>query len=124
VGKGKDSERTFGVWEWPKGDKRLKFQQSGGGKWFDIDSTRTIEAGVWTHIAATMKGNRGALYVNGEKDGEKDREAVPSTGTDIPLTFGMAPGLHSALKGALDDIRLYRRALGDDEIRTLYESSR
>jgi hypothetical protein len=124
VGKGKDSERTFGIWEWPKSDKRLKFQQSGGGKWFDIDSTRAIEAGVWTHIAATMKGNRGALYLNGAKDGEKDREAVPSTGKDIPLTFGMAPGLHSALKGALDDIRLYRRALGDDEIRSLYESSR
>jgi hypothetical protein len=123
VGKSTEPERTFGIWEWPKDDRRIKFQQTGPGAWFDLDSTKPMELGVWTHIAAVVDGNVARLYLNGAKDGEKARPWAAATATDAPLTFGHFP-LHAAYKGALDEIRLYSRALTDDEIRALYEGGR
>jgi hypothetical protein len=122
VGKGQDTDRTFGVWEFPKEDKRLKFQQAGSGKWFDIDGTKTLEIGVWTHVAAGIDGNRGFLFVDGVKDGEKVRDFVPAAPAQ-PLTVG-AGGPHGGFVGAIDDLRLYGRALAEEEIRALYEAGR
>jgi hypothetical protein len=122
AGIGSKTERPFGLWEFPKDDKRLKFQIAGGGKWFDIDSTRTAPLGEWTHVAATLKGRRGALYVNGAPDGERDIDFEPSA-LKAPLTFGWYEE-HPVFIGTIDEVRIYSRALSADEIRTLYEASK
>jgi hypothetical protein len=122
VGMGSDQARTFGLWEFPKDDRRIKFQIAGGGKWFDIDSTRSVPAGEWAHVAATMKGKRGTLYMNGIKDGEKDMGFDPPE-AKVPLTFGWFDK-HAGLIGALDEIRIYSRALAPEEIQALYQSAK
>ncbi len=122
VGKGDERIRNFGVWEESGAGKRHLFQQyhSGGAAVLNFESRAHVEVGAWTHVAAVVEGNVGALYVNGEKDSERARTGVPGTSA-APLTFGYA-GHHAPFQGALDDIRLYARALGAEEVRALYEA--
>jgi hypothetical protein len=122
LGMGKDGDRLFGLWEFPKEDQRLKFQIITGWKGFDLDSTRTAPTGAWTHVAATLRGRRGAIFVNGVKDGEKDLE-IDLPAVKAPLTVGWYEG-HGVFVGTIDEVRIYSRALSDEEIRALYEATK
>lgn len=73
----------------------------------------------WRHVAAVRRGGALRLYVDGKAVAES-REFDPSRfdlSTDEPLLIGAGAGDHFA--GALADVRLYRRALGADEIGAL-----
>ncbi len=124
VGKGDSRLRTFGVWEEAGDGKRILFQQydAGGQSMADLWSRGTVELGKWHHVAASRRGDRAAIWIDGAKDVEGPRTGTPGASAE-PLTFGFA-GFHARYAGLLDDIRLYRRALGDDEIRALYEAGR
>jgi hypothetical protein len=123
VGKGDPNRRTFGIWWFPGDNLRVKFQQvTSSGKWFDVDSAGTLAAGKWQHVAATVKGNHGTVYMNGVKDAEGDREAA-AVEDAAPFTFGKGP-IHVGLIGALDELRLYRRALTLEEVKSIFEMGR
>ncbi len=73
---------------------------------------------VWHFCVYTFDGVNHCLYIDG-------RQVVTSTKTTqqgIPaiLMFGNYPGGDQFLKGVLDDIRIYDRALTDPEINMLY----
>jgi hypothetical protein len=118
VGKGNGAQRNFGVWEFPEGDGRIKFQMynSGGGSVLELDSPpeKATALNTWYHIACTVSINAAALYINGALVANGSRTDVPGTSAD-PLTFGHA-GFHAFFPGQLDDIRLYNRALSMSEI--------
>jgi hypothetical protein len=122
VGKGDPNKRTFGIWWFPGDNHRVKLQQFCSSKWFDVDSTGTLAPGKWQHVAATVKGNRGTVYLNGIRDSEGDREGAAVEDAS-PFTFGKGP-IHVGLIGALDELRLYRRALTADEVKSVFELSR
>jgi len=82
-----------------------------------IFSGAKVTVGAWTHIAAVIQGNEGRVYVNGRREGAGKRAEAPETSSD-PLTFGYG-GLHQSMTGLIDDIRLYSRALTDQEIQKL-----
>ncbi len=87
----------------------------------DVDAAQGLPVGVYAHLVATFEGSAVRLYVNGTLSAEK-----PFTGTllpsDLPLLLGqMLPNdMGYNFAGALDDVRLYNRALTAAEIRTLY----
>ena len=80
--------------------------------------------GSWHHITGVRAGNQATLWVNGEMAGEVlvDRSEISRSsflsfiGTD---TYGEAPVW---LDAALDDIQIFDRALGPDEIGQLASS--
>lgn len=85
----------------------------------------TTPVDQWVHLAARRSGSTFELFVNG----------VPvATGTDsrpipdpsAPLLLGSAEGGHSErlLRGSLDEVRLYARALSDTELSALSSSER
>lgn len=95
----------------------------GGGRdnQFFVDAQRRdpLRTEAWNHLAMSYDGDTLRLYVNGEPTGEKKigRRRVPGRGG---LAFGRrqdnsGDGYH--FRGAVDEIRMYDRALAQSELR-------
>lgn len=84
-----------------------------------------IRANAWQHVAAVVR--RGTketkLYVNGYPvaKGEVGRLNLDNPKADLRLGHIAGPSL---FKGELDEVRLYRRALGEAEIQALVDPGR
>jgi hypothetical protein len=77
----------------------------------------------WTHVAAVRAGGKLRLHIDGK--------IVAAAETDVrqldvssaaPLRIGFGPQSH--FRGKIREVRLYNRALGDDEIRDIGEASK
>lgn len=77
-----------------------------------------LPADAWTHIAGVYDGSSVRVYVNGRLDGSRRVSRVPADGAS-PLTIGCAPPEGNRFEGAIDDVRIYSRALSDAEISEL-----
>ncbi len=84
----------------------------------------------WRHVAATvhMATGRAALYVDGRPVRSRDFRAGagPLDFGKKPWTIGIAaPGATEwrwAMDGTIDDVRIYGRALAEDEVLALFEA--
>jgi hypothetical protein len=125
VGKGDEKRRNYGVWESPKDDKRVLWQiYSENGQGLNLTSNGSLEVGRWHHVAVTRRGQAGAIHLDGRKDVESAGEGTPWT-SDDPLTVGFGiGGGHVHFPGAIDDLRIYSRALTPEEISALYDAGR
>ena len=82
-----------------------------------------LRPGHWYHVAAVLSADRyRSLYINGMRVAHEtdaisviDPDHLPLLGTDL-----RDPGLASPFHGALDEVRLYDRALSAAEIDGLY----
>lgn len=74
----------------------------------------------WYHVAVTSSNNSYSLFINGKSvaSGTHDNE-IPDP--DCALAIGRAEGYF--LNGLMDDIRIYNRALSDNEITDLFGGS-
>lgn len=90
---------------------------------FTYDWDTTISK--WHHIVFTISNNTTSLYVNGKHLYTQASGVFPETPIDtLPLIIGMdAPGLIEYSKGEIDDIGIWNRALTDNEIIQVYEST-
>ncbi|MFK8102112.1 MAG: LamG-like jellyroll fold domain-containing protein [Saprospiraceae bacterium] len=83
-----------------------------------------IEFGTcWQHVVVTRQGNRTVLYLNGEK--KQTTTAVSRVDIENNVIFSIANspclGLtDSPFAGLLDEIRVYDRALDENEVEGLY----
>ncbi|MFQ6086184.1 MAG: LamG domain-containing protein [Candidatus Bathyarchaeia archaeon] len=81
-----------------------------GGEWYEGD---------WYHIAGVYNGSTLAVYINGHLEATASGPEVLDK-NDSPLSFG-AREIHGGnfqynYKGLIDDVRLYKTALSEDEI--------
>ena len=76
--------------------------------------------GTWIHVAATFDGTTMKLYVDGVLDASMTVPASVAI-NDLPLAIGGQAGRF--FNGALDDVRVYGRALSDEEIAALAASA-
>jgi hypothetical protein len=78
------------------------------------------ELGVWFHVAGTWDGAAMRMYVDGALVGELDVGPLAQDEHGVTIGGGVDFGLdENFLDGAIDDVRIYRRALLDDEIAAL-----
>lgn len=96
----------------------IHFYGSGGtlGYGAPID----LQIGEWYFMASTYDGNEVNIYLNGQIIGTQavTGSIVPD---DNPLTLGLdTPGDTEYLHGKLDDVRIYNRALSQQEILERY----
>lgn len=118
IGKGASNTRNYGLWfESPPGNRILFQQGDSPSTYTSVFGTVTTAVGAWYHLAGVVEGNLLHLYVNGKKDGSQPRVKAPPTSAE-PFTLGAAD-FHEGLIGALDDARIYNRALTDQEIEQL-----
>lgn len=89
-----------------------------------VDSAVKLTRGMWHHVACTYDGSTLKVYVNGRLEGcQSTSRTVANIGT-----FGAAVGANMGLNrtyrnhfvGQVDNVHLYNRTLGGDEICALW----
>lgn len=84
----------------------------------------TLDSTNWQHFALVRDGFRASTYINGQLRREGFRCSGVDIGNEAVLSFANSPCLGRSsrrFKGVLDELRVYDRALSEDEIKTLYE---
>ncbi|HEV2783720.1 MAG TPA: beta-L-arabinofuranosidase domain-containing protein [Actinophytocola sp.] len=103
------------------GTARFAITTGGAGAEQQINAPAALPAGAWTHVAVTLSGNTGVLYVNGAEVARNANITLrPASlgGTQNYLGRSQYAG-DPYLSGQLDDFRIYSRALSASEISAL-----
>jgi hypothetical protein len=87
-----------------------------GGSLSQTVGARPVPVGRWTHLAMTYDGAQSRLYVNGDQVSSHPGEG-PLLRSAKPLWIGGNLPWGSHFDGAIDDVRVYGRALSAGEIR-------
>jgi hypothetical protein len=74
----------------------------------------------WSHVAWTIDGVHWILYVNAVP--EVINETTLPTHANVPLSIGNAPTHDRPFQGAIDEVRVYNRALTAEEIKQIFLS--
>lgn len=97
---------------------RLQFTCSTVGRFL---SPTAFPIGRWTHVAGVYDGRHAWLYMDGVPAGDGDLAGTLAADT-TPLLLGAnqdPDGITGHLLGALDDVRLYARALTPAQVAAL-----
>lgn len=96
---------------------------SASGQTAQVLSSSTISTGVWYHVAAVRGSNFLQLYVNGSLQRQTNVTFAQNYGTQ-PLYFGTSgqSSWDHRLKGNLDEVSIYNRALASTEIAAIYSA--
>lgn len=103
------------------------FEDMATGANHPVYGKTAVPLGSWHHVAATYDGSTWRLYLDGLLDAERAADAVPRF--DSIQHFGLGAAFNSTgvpaggLHGALDEVRVYRRALAAAEIEATMNSS-
>ncbi|MDH4263207.1 MAG: DUF1554 domain-containing protein [Spirochaetia bacterium] len=87
----------------------------GGAANFTVDTTK------WTHVAAVQSGTAIKLYANGKLLSSANT-CVGPTDSNLPLLIGKRSD-GNFFQGAISDVRIYARALGEGEINELAQDA-
>jgi uncharacterized repeat protein (TIGR01451 family) len=87
------------------------------------DTTSNINNGEWHNIVGVYNNAKAIIYFDGAKQGEVPKPVI--TTNNLPLEIGRyGQDNKYAFDGAIDEIRIYNRALSDSEIKANYEASK
>jgi hypothetical protein len=98
------------------------FEDFESGENHPVIGKTPLERGRWHHVAATYDGARFRLYVDGELDADLPLTATPRY--DSIQHFGLGVAINSlgatagGFVGAMDEVRVYSRALEAVEIQS------
>jgi hypothetical protein len=81
-----------------------------------VGNKTNYEIGKWYHFAGTYKPTTGEwkIFINGQLDAQKIEIFTPGTNNASVIIGG------SLFNGLIDEVRIYNRALSEEEIRYLY----
>jgi len=90
---------------------------------FTTTGTVIPNLNTWEHVAATLSGNRLSLYVNGELDNVNEN-TLPGiyNGTNNVKFRTSGTSTTGIFDGLMDDVRIYNRALSNEEIEILSQT--
>jgi hypothetical protein len=86
-----------------------------------ITGPTALSTGIWHHVAVTLSGSVGILYVDGTAVGTNSSLTInpSSLGSTTQNYFGKSQWSDPNLTGSLDDFRIYGRALSATEVSAL-----
>ena len=89
-----------------------------------ITSVAVMTAGQWYHLTGVYRNSVLEIYINGVLDSTKTASGDVVYSVTTNLNIGRRGGTSSPntifMKGALDDLRVYNRALSASEVKQLY----
>ena len=88
-----------------------------GGRGADIKGAAALTRAIWSHIALTYDGSNLRLYVNGAQVATQARTGAITTSTN-QLQIGGDSIYGQYFSGAIDEVRVYNRALSAAEVQT------
>ncbi|MBA3845506.1 MAG: hypothetical protein H0X45_02550 [Planctomycetes bacterium] len=110
-------ERTLALWMQP-GSDRIHYRVSTTASWNEGgDSQGTLIINSWTHVACVKAGRTLRLYLDGVLDSEVAL-AGDTVGNSGPIYVGKDPW-YPGVDTAIDQLKIYARALADEEIGAL-----
>ncbi len=112
-------EREWGVMIDRDQRLRLYIRQNG---WETAESTAVLQPGHWHQVGVVVASDRAELWLNGKLAGTVALTR-PIPQTNAPLTFGGVDDngrIWQTFQGALDEVRLFQRALPAEEMSALY----
>jgi len=128
--KGNDNKETFviigggGADNRGNADNGLSFAMATEtrGDVYNVSAKGKFEGGKWYHVAASYDGADMLLYVNGKVAGKNTIGEIKLIAVEgEPLVIGSRPpNMDRGFDGAVDDVRMYNKALSAEDIRTLY----
>ncbi|HKQ65248.1 MAG TPA: LamG-like jellyroll fold domain-containing protein, partial [Methylomirabilota bacterium] len=80
-----------------------------------LDSTTTMPASLFRHLACVWNGSTLSLFINGVLNTSTTLTVSPA-GNVAPLFIGQFGGNSDRLSGIIDEVRIYNRALSPAEI--------
>jgi hypothetical protein len=94
---------------------------SASGDVLSLQSATLVTTGVWYHVAGVRGPDFTQLYVNGQLESQTNASFPQDYGTNA-LFFGSSgqASWDHKLAGMLDEVSLYDRALGTNEIAAIY----
>ena len=117
-GNDEDEAQVRRVFQLSTNDNRITWHRMIGAR--DPIFKRRVVADMWYHVAAVYEQGVHRFYVDGVQCDEVEHHLwtnaeqpihIGRKGTDEPYFF---------FSGAIDDVRIYRRALSGDEVRALF----
>lgn len=104
---------------------RLEYDKSVGESGGTIESfsttEETVSTGEWTHVAAVIDSEGAEIYIDGDSQADNSDEGDEFnsiSGGELSIgAFGLAE--EEYFNGAIDEVRLYDRALSEEEIEEL-----
>ncbi len=104
----------------PNGKAAFSVCSDGIASFGTVESQTAIPAREWTHLAVTYDGSSLKLYVNGQF-----HHSTPwSNGIHpggAPLSIGTSLTAPSFFDGLIDELSLYRKPLGEDDLRFIFK---
>jgi len=95
--------------------------QTGTGEEAGYVSTSSVTAGVWQHVAVTLKeGDSVKFYINGTPAGTSQTETFGFVNNG-PVLIGTSSDFAIPFDGAIDEVRIYNRVLTAGEVASLYQ---
>lgn len=104
---------------------RFAITTSGSGGEQRLSTTTAFPTGVWKHVAITLNGTTGTMYVDGVSVATNTSMTLkPSNlGNTTQNYLGRSQYSGDAyLSGGIDDFRIYNRSLSGSEITALFNS--
>ena len=100
---------------------RYAITTSGGGGEQQLNRAGNLSTGVWHHLAVTLSGSTGVLYVDGvPANTNLSMTLKPSSlGSTTQNYIGKSQWPDPNLTGSVDDFRIYSRALNATEVAAL-----
>lgn len=110
---------------------QLMFNGGGSSGFFDVGNgsdegqaawNEQLQTGVWYNYVGTYDGTTVRAYLNGVKVGSAPFSGSIAPSGDVSVGDNIAYG-GDHFDGAIDDVRIYDRALSPQEVRELYTGS-
>ncbi|MDP3697299.1 MAG: LamG domain-containing protein, partial [Candidatus Taylorbacteria bacterium] len=116
--------KRFGLWGYriTSGFPAFNLDDDVAEEYFE--GTTNIDDGNWHLIYGVRDGNTARIYVDGKQDGSTDITGLGSltdTSKDLIFSAESHDPVKYFVKGSIDDVRVYNRALTADEIKRLYK---
>jgi hypothetical protein len=93
-----------------------KYIKAGSTTSQHFDTKWIIPEGNWFNVVTTYNGKSRSLYINGVID-----EITREMGGRDPIGLYVGGSDRYAVKGSIDDVRIYNRALSAEEVKALYD---
>lgn len=97
----------------------LRFTLKNGSGEQQINTTSSLITGEWAHLAVTLEGDTGTIYLNGVVVGSSS--SISINPSDLGVTTKNYIGhsqfaLDPYVKGSFDDFRIYNRVISSEEL--------